>query len=198
MISFLKGMVESKEDGSIVLNVNGVGYLVHVPSVEQFVLNQDKQIIYTHLYIREDRIVLYGFLKKNERDFFKILIDTPGIGPKVALNIITEMGPGQFQNAVLEEDLNLISSVSGIGNKMAKKIVLELKEKLKEFRVIDGFTEQVPVKKDYVYEGVEALKSLGYSDKEAKQRIAVALQKLKSEKPLAIEDLIKEALNKTK
>lgn len=198
MISFLKGTVQSKEAGSIVINVNGVGYLVHVPSVEQFALSSDKQTIYTHLYIREDRFVLYGFLSENERDFFKILIDAPGIGPKVALNIITDMGPGPFQNAVLEEDLNLISSISGIGNKLAKKIILELKEKLREFRVIDGLTEQVAGKKNNVYEGVEALKSLGYSDKEAKQRIAVAIKKLKSEKSLAIEDLIKEALQKSK
>jgi holliday junction DNA helicase RuvA len=198
MISFLKGMVESKESGSIVINVNGVGYLVYVPSTDKFILSQDKQIIFTYLYIREDRIVLYGFVTKDERDFFKILIDTPGIGPKVALNIINDMGPEQFQNAVLEEDLNLISSVSGIGNKMAKKIILELKEKLREFRIANGWKGEEQEKKDFVYEGVEALKSLGYSDKEAKQRIAIAIKKLKTQKHLAIEDLIRYALNKTK
>jgi holliday junction DNA helicase RuvA len=198
MISFLKGMVESKESGSIVINVNGVGYLVYVPSTDKFILSQDKQIIFTYLYIREDRIVLYGFVTKDERDFFKILIDTPGIGPKVALNIINDMGPEQFQNAVLEEDLNLISSVSGIGNKMAKKIILELKEKLREFRIANGWKGEEQEKKDFVYEAVEALKSLGYSDKEAKQRIAIAIKKLKTQKHLAIEDLIRYALNKTK
>ncbi len=198
MISFLKGIVESKETDSIVVDVNGIGYLIYVPSVDRFILSNEKQIIFTYLYIREDRIILYGFLYKNERDFFKILIDTPGIGPRVALNIITDMGPEHFQHAVLEEDLNLISSISGIGIKLAKKIVLELKEKLKKFSIVHPNTEDNPEKKDSVYDGVEALKSLGYSEKEAKQRIALAVKKLKNKRPLVVEDLIKYALNKTK
>jgi len=196
MISFLNGTVESKETGSIVIDVNGVGYLVHVPSVDKFILSQNKQMIFTHLYIREDRIALYGFLSKNERDFFKILIDAPGIGPKVALNIIADMGLEEFQYAVLEEDLNLISSVSGIGNKLAKKIVLELKEKLKQFRISHDLIGKDGGKKDYIYDGIEALKALGYSDKEAKQRIASAVKKLKNQKMMTIEDLIKYALSK--
>lgn len=196
MISFLKGTVESKDVGSIVINVNGIGYLVHVPSADKFILNQDKQTIFTYLYIREDRIVLYGFFSKNERDFFKILIDTPGIGPRVALNIISDMGPEEFQYAVLEEDLNLISSISGIGNKLAKKIVLELKEKLKQFRISHDFRGKDREKKDFVYDGVEALKSLGYSDKEAKERIAAAIKELKNQKMMTIDNLIRHALNK--
>lgn len=197
MISFLKGKIENKESGSVVINVNGIGYLVNVPSTEKFLMNQEEQTVYTYLYVREDRIVLYGFLSKNERDFFKILLDTPGIGPKVGLNIINDMGPEQFQHAVLEEDLNLISSISGIGNKLAKKIILELKEKLKKFSITLGVEEELG-KKDFVSDGVEVLKSLGYSEKEAKYRIAMALKKLKTQQPLVFEDLIKYALNKTR
>ena len=198
MISFLKGIVESKEADSIVVDVNGIGYLIHVPSVDRFTLTQEKQTIFTYLYIREDRLVLYGFLCQNERKFFKILIDTPGIGPRVALNIITDMGPEQFQHAVLAEDLNLISSISGIGTKLAKKIVLELKDKLKKFSTTHHIPEEDREKKDSVFDGIEALKSLGYSEKEAKERIAVAHKKLKNRKPIAVEDLIRYALNKTK
>lgn len=198
MISFLKGIVESKESGTIIVDANGIGYLIHVPSSDKFILSQDRQKIFTHLYIREDRIVLYGFLTKNERDFFKMLIDTPGIGPKVALNIIASMGPEQFQSAVLQEDLNLISSISGIGNKLARKIILELKERIKNLGVTRDFPEEYLEKKDFVYDGVEALKSLGYPDKEAKQRIAIAFKKLKNKKSLTVEDLIKYGLNKAK
>jgi holliday junction DNA helicase RuvA len=196
MISFLNGTIESKETGSIVINVNGVGYLIHVPSVDKFVLSQNKQTIFTHLYIREDRIVLYGFLNNNERDFFKILLDTPGIGPKVALNVLADMEPEEFQQAIIEEDLNLISSISGIGNKLAKKIVLELKEKLKDFKLSDSLTEKVNGRQDFVYDAVEAMKALGYQEKEAKQRIAKALKNLNNHKSITVEDLIKSALNK--
>ena len=196
MISFLNGTIESKETGSIVINVNGVGYLVHVPSVDKFVLNKNKQTIFTHLYIREDRIVLYGFLNNDERDFFKILIDTPGIGPKVALNVLADMGPDEFQQAILEEDLNLISSISGIGNKLARKIVLELKEKLKEFKLSYSVTEKAQERQDFVYDAVEALKALGYPEKEAKQRIANALKKSNNHQSITVEELIRSALNK--
>lgn len=196
MISFLNGTIESKETGSIVINVNGVGYLIHVPSVDKFVLSQNKQTIFTHLYIREDRIVLYGFLNNDERDFFKILLDTPGIGPKVALNVLADMGPDEFQQAIVEEDLNLISSISGIGNKLARKIVLELKEKLKESKLSYSLTEKVQGRQDFVYDAVEALKALGYPEKEAKQRIANALKKSNNHKSITVEELIRSALNK--
>jgi len=196
MISFLNGTIESKETGSIVINVNGVGYLVHVPSVDKFVLNKNKQTIFTHLYIREDRIVLYGFLNNDERDFFKILLDTPGIGPKVALNVLADMGPDEFQQAILEEDLNLISSISGIGNKLARKIVLELKEKLKEFKLSYSVTEKAQERQDFVYDAIEALKALGYPEKEAKQRIANALKKSNNHQSITVEELIRSALNK--
>lgn len=196
MISFLNGTIESKESGSIVINVNGVGYLVHVPTVDKFVLSQNKQTIFTYLYIREDRIVLYGFLNNNERDFFKILLGTPGIGPKVALNVLADMGPDEFQQAILEEDLNLISSISGIGNKLARKIVLEMKEKLKEFKLSYSLTENVQGRQDFVYDAVEALKALGYPEKEAKQRIANVLKKPNNHKSITVEELIRSALNK--
>ncbi len=198
MISFLRGKVEAKETGSIVINVNDIGYLVHIPSTEKIILSQENQTIFTYLYVREDRVVLYGFLSLSERDFFKILIDTPGIGPKVAMNIIADIGPEQFQRAVLAEDLSSISSVSGIGIKLAKKIVLELKEKLKQFKLDYDLTGEEYAKRDIIYDGIEALKTLGYPEKDAKHRIIMALKKTKHQKGMTIEDLIKNALNKTK
>jgi Holliday junction DNA helicase RuvA len=196
MISFLDGTIESKGINSIVVNVNGIGYLVHVSSVEKYVITQNKQKIFTYLYIREDRAVLYGFLKSNERDFFKMLLDAPGIGPKVALSILAYMEPKEFQQAILEEDLNLISSISGIGNKLAKKIILELKEKIKGFKLTDTFLEDIPERQSFVYDGIEALKALGYPEKEAKKRITSALKKLNKSKPVELEELIKNALSK--
>jgi holliday junction DNA helicase RuvA len=196
MISFLDGTIESKGINSIVVNVSGIGYLVYVSSVEKYVISQNKQKIFTYLYIREDRAVLYGFLKSDERDFFKMLLDTPGIGPKVALNILAYMEPRKFQQAILEEDLNIISSISGIGNKLAKKIILELKEKIKEFKLTDTIIEGIPEKQSFAYDGIEALKTLGYPEKEAKNRIAWALKKLNKNETVELEELIRNALNK--
>ncbi len=198
MITFLKGKIYSKSNNSIVMDVNGIGYLLYVPSVDKFIISDNQKIIFTYLYVREDRIVLYGFVSEIERDFFKVLIDTPGIGPKVALNILADMLPARFQAAVIKEDLNIISSISGIGKKMAQKIVLELKEKLKLFNFDDNSLIEDSEKGDFVDDAIEALKALGYHEKEAKKRIANALERMNEEETPNIEALIKNALNKTK
>lgn len=198
MITFLKGKIYSKSNNSIVMDVNGIGYLLYVPSVDKFIISDNQKIIFTYLYVREDRIVLYGFVSEIERDFFKVLIDTPGIGPKVALNILADMLPARFQAAVIKEDLNIISSISGIGKKMAQKIVLELKEKLKLFNFDDNSLIDDSEKGDFVDDAIEALKALGYHEKEAKKRIANALERMNEEEMPNIEALIKNALNKTK
>ncbi|HNR65139.1 MAG TPA: Holliday junction branch migration protein RuvA [Atribacterota bacterium] len=195
MISFLTGKLESIEPGTLTINVNGVGYLVYVPISDKFDINEYQQTVYTYLYIREDRMVLYGFVSKDERDFFKLLIDTPGIGPKIALNIISDMGSERFQIAVLSENLSIISSIPGIGLKMAKKIVLELKEKFKMFKVDQEIIAQEE-KKDFIKEGIEALKGLGYSEREAKQKILSTMKNISDQNFTKLEDLIKEALKK--
>jgi Holliday junction DNA helicase RuvA len=195
MISSLTGKLESIEPGLLIINVNGVGYLVHITSSNKFDINEFPQTIHTYLYVREDRMALYGFSTKSERDFFKMLIDTPGIGPKVALNIISDMGPESFQFAVLSENLTAISSISGIGLKLAKKIILELKEKFKQYHIEQDLVVKEG-KQDIVNEGIEALKGLGYSEREAKQKILKVLEKISNQSSHKIEDLIKEALKK--
>ncbi len=195
MISFLTGKLVSIEPGSIVINVNGIGYSVNVPPSDKFDINKYPQTIYTYFYVREDRMLLYGFSRKEERDFFKMLIDTPGIGPKIALNIISDLGPERFQIAVLSENYTLLNSIPGIGLKLAKKIVLELKEKFKMLK-IDQETIAQEEKKDFIYEGVEALKGLGYSEREARKKIIRTLENIPDQNTIKIEDLIKDALKK--
>ncbi len=195
MISSLTGKLESIGSGSIVINVNGIGYSVNVPSSDKFDINKYPQTIYTYFYVREDRMLLYGFPGKEERDFFRMLIDTPGIGPKIALNIISDLGPERFQIAVLSENYTLLNNIPGIGLKLAKKIVLELKEKFKKLK-IDQETIAQEEKKDFIYEGVEALKGLGYSEREARQKIIRTLENIPDQNSIKIEDLIKEALKK--
>nr|ADM95047.1 Holliday junction resolvasome DNA-binding subunit [uncultured Atribacterota bacterium] len=195
MISSLTGKIEAIETDTITINVNGIGFLVYVPTREKFERNNISQTIYTYLYVREDRIALYGFSTKRERDFFKVLIDTPGIGPKVALKIISDIGPDRFTYAVLSENLTIISSISGIGLKLAKKIILELKEKFKQLNIVqDSLVKED--KNKIIFEGIEALKGLGYREKEAKKRILYALEKISDQNSVKIEDLIKKALHK--
>lgn len=195
MISFLTGNLESIEADSIVINVNGVGYLVQVPSVDKFNMNNSTQTIYTYLFVREDRMILYGFPNINERDFFKILIDTPGIGPKIALRILSDLNPESFQTAILSENLEVLSSISGIGIKLAKKIILELKEKFKKLKNDQEIIVQ-EVKKDFIFEGIEALKCLGYPEKEAREKILETIKNISNQSSVKIEEIIKEALKK--
>ncbi|MDD5635994.1 MAG: Holliday junction branch migration protein RuvA, partial [Atribacterota bacterium] len=113
-------------------------------------------------------------------------------------NILSNMGAENFQNAVLEEDLILISSISGIGKKMAKKIVLELKEKFKKSSVDGDIISSELNPKDFINDAIEALKTLGYQEKEAKKRVVNAYQKNKNSNSASLENLIKNALNKDK
>ncbi|MDD2353151.1 MAG: Holliday junction branch migration protein RuvA [Atribacterota bacterium] len=198
MISFLKGKICNKDNGFIIVDVNGVGYQVNVPSISKFILNDSEQLVFTYLYVREDRLVLYGFSTETDRNFFKVLIEAPGVGPKMALNILSNMGAENFHNAVLEEDLNLISSISGIGKKMAKKIVLELKEKFKKSSFDGDIISSELNPKDFINDAIEALKTLGYQEKEAKKRVVNAYQKNKNSNSTSLENLIKNALNKDK
>lgn len=195
MISFLRGKIESIESDLLVVNVNGTGYLVQIPSSDGFDCNKELQTIHTYLYVREDRMVLYGFPNKIERDFFKTLIDTPGIGPKIAMKIISDMGPENFQIAILSENLTAISTIPGIGAKLAKKLVLELKEKFKNLKM-DQEVTVLETWKDIVFEGIEALKGLGYSEREARQKIIATLESVSDQKSIKVEDLIRDALKK--
>mgnify|MGYP006297015407 CR=1 FL=1 len=197
MISFLRGNIVLKEKDNIVINVNGVGYHIQVPLNKQFFISDEAQIIYTYLYLREDRIVLYGFLTQENRNFFRLLLDTPGVGPKVAMNVISDMSPHQFKQAILNEDLKLINSVSGIGNKLAKKMILELKEKLKKILPIKNEEKNHKTASNKFDDAAAALKALGYSDRESKRLTENAEKKLKEKASVTLEDIIKIALKES-
>jgi len=192
LISFLEGIVDTVGVSNLILNTNGIGYQINIPAYSNLSLKTgDKTKIYTYLYLREDKIVLYGFLNKEEENFFELLISTPGVGPKVGLNILSKMTPDNFSKAILQEDLDSITAIVGIGNKLAKKIVLELKEKISKNTFLEAGIEST-FKSENTNIAIDALKVLGYTYKKAKSTVEKTQEKFKGK--LTVEELVRESL----
>jgi len=192
LISFLEGRVDTVGVNYLVLNTNGIGYQINIPAYNNLSLKTgDKTKIYTYLYLREDRIMFFGFLTKEEENFFELLISTPGVGPKVGLNILSKMTPDDFSKAILQEDLDSITAIAGIGNKLAKKIVLELKEKISKITFLGAGVEKT-FKSENISDAIDALKVLGYTYKKAKSAVEKTQEKFKEE--LTVEELVRESL----
>lgn len=194
MIHYIKGELVHKGENEIVIENNGIGYVVEVPlSVLPALPAKNEEVkIYTELYVREDILKLFGFLTKEDLDIFRMLITVSGIGPKGALAILSLMTPEQLRFAILSNDVDSISAAKGIGKKTASKLVIELQDKLKaSFSTSGGsdtisFAENTNTSKRS--DALEALVGLGYSVSEASS----ALKKVSDENSL--EDMIKLAL----
>src|SRR4051812_29119212 len=133
MISFLHGKIVEALPTQVTIDVNGVGYdvLIPVSSFDKLPSPGTEVKLLTHLAVREDAHVLYGFMSSAERDLFRLLINTvSGIGPKIALNVLSGMNPTMFRGAVANGDVKALSNISGVGKKTAERIVLELKDKI--------------------------------------------------------------------
>lgn len=192
MISFLEGIVDTVGVSYLVLSTNGIGYQINIPTYNNLSLKTgDKTKIYTYLYLREDKIMLYGFLTKKEKNFFELLIGTPGVGPKVGLNILSKMTPDDFSKAIVQEDLDSITAIVGIGNKLAKKIVLELKEKISKITFLEVGVEKT-FKSENISDAIDVLKVLGYTYKKAKSAVEKTQEKFKGK--LTVEELVRESL----
>lgn len=155
MIAYLKGKILKKIDKGIILDTGNVGYLIHLsaPLLEEILLQQEKEF-FIHSQIREDAFDLYGFDKIEDLDFFKSLISVNGIGPKIALEILST-SVEKIKNAIVNEELGYLCKIPGIGQKTAKRLILELKGKID----IDLGKETID---DFNHDAVEALIKLGY------------------------------------
>ncbi|MDF1813287.1 MAG: Holliday junction branch migration protein RuvA [Verrucomicrobiales bacterium] len=131
MIAFLQGTLEESWPGRIIVNVNGVGYEVIVPGDGDFGQMGDQTKVLTHFHVREMEQTLYGFASEDTRDLFRLLIGrVSGVGPKVAMSILSGMAAADFKQAVVEGDLNTIAKIKGLGKKTAERVVLELRDKV--------------------------------------------------------------------
>src|SRR3989344_4361691 len=169
MISFLDGKIEFKAEKFVIVNVAGVGYKVFVghETLNKIPEKDSNVKIWTHQYVREDSLELYGFLNFAELDLFEILIGISGIGPKGALGVSGVAPVDTLKKAIASGDTSYLTRVSGIGRKTAEKIVLELKEKMAG----KGVTVNAPELKDEA-DALEALVSLGYTQKDARDALA--------------------------
>lgn len=162
MISQLTGKITFEGTNFIIINVSNVGYKVFVSNdtMNRLVKNSEIVTVWTHQVVRETALDLYGFLTKEDLDFFELLISISGIGPKSALGIFNVATTGTLISAISTGDTSYLTKVSGIGTKSAQKIVLELGDKVKK---IDTNSENIREEVDVI----EALVSLGYSTKQA-------------------------------
>ena len=168
MIARLTGRPTLRDEQSLVLDVGGVGYLVSATrSALRLARKADGVTLETYLHVREDTLQLYGFAEAEERELFEHLLSVSGVGPKVALSIVSGSTPAELRHAIALEDTARFQSIPGIGNKTAQRVVLELKEKLGA----TGVEAPVPTAKEDVL-AREALVELGYSIPEAEQALA--------------------------
>lgn len=196
MISYIKGILEDMSPGMVVVDNHGIGYQMMVPMRGESFPKIGQEIkIYTHMHVREDDVSLFGFLSKEEKEAFELLIGVNGIGPKVGLSVLSTLSVYELKMAVISEDVKTISKTPGLGPKGAKKLILELKDKL-SFEEIeeDGVGAEIfdtsADSSDSVMITIEGLVSLGYSKSEA----AIAVNKVEDAKDLTPEELLKKAL----
>lgn len=174
MLSYIKGIVEEVQNGSLIVECHGIGYRIFVPGTiaARLPVNGEEVKIYTHLHVREDAMQLYGFLTKAELAMFQMLIGVNGIGPKGALGVLTVLTVEELRFAILGSDAKTIAKAPGIGKKTAEKVVLELRDKLDWKDIYEEksgaeLTKQENVTQGIRQEVVEALITLGYSQTEA-------------------------------
>ncbi len=196
MIAFIKGTAAYVDTEGVIIDNQGIGYQVKTPSsIVEKVSVGDQVMLYTHLYVREDMLALYGFLTKEELHTFQVLLGVNGIGPKAALSVLSTMTVAQLYYAVFSEDSKSISKTPGIGPKGAKRMIMELKDKLSMDEITDEGAEDYPSEpaagnSDSISDAIEAMVALGYSNGEAYR----AVHGVKGASNLDADHLLKEAL----
>jgi holliday junction DNA helicase RuvA len=182
MIAALRGKVVARRPDGVVLDVGGVGYLVQATQRALAKSKRGEDVsLETYLHVREDALQLYGFAEPAERELFELLLSVSGVGPKVALAILSNSTPGDLRRAIVREDETRFVAIPGIGKKTAQRIVLELKEKLGPVDVGgEGPVEELVAR--------DALVELGYSVPEAERALAG------TDPELAPEERVRQAL----
>lgn len=198
MYAYIKGELAEKNIDHIVVEASGIGYLIYVPaqSIDYLPDEGDQIKVYTYLYIREDAMVLYGFLTKDDLEIFKMLITVSGIGPKGGLGILSTLSADDLRFAILSGDSKTISKAPGIGAKTAQRVIIDLKDKMS---LEEAFEKKLENNADGVQktlnsstknDAVMALSALGYSSAESLK----AVSKVDITDDMDVEDVLKLAL----
>ena len=192
MITQLKGRMVEKSPTEVVIDCNGVGYLVNI-SLNTFSKLKDSESIslFTHLQVKEDSHTLFGFFEKTERNLFRQLISVSGIGASTARTMLSSLSPNEIQSAIISGNVSTIQSVKGIGLKTAQRVIIDLKDKVSLISENDQFIGNINnTNQD---EALSALEVLGYSRKQTSRVIEMLLN---NSPELTVEELIKAALKK--
>ncbi len=200
MIAYLEGKLVEKNPTLLILEVNGVGYAVNIPVSTYGSLVETGQMvkILTYQHVREDELKLYGFSTKPEKELFELLIAVNGVGPRMALSILSCISVQEFQRSVLQEDLDVLTAISGVGKKKAQRLIVELKEKLSKVDLGErkDLREEEAILTPAVDEAALALMSLGYTKVDARRALDKVTEETKE--ALSVEELIKRVLKYTK
>jgi len=191
MIGSLIGLIKEKKPSLLLLEVNGVGYEIHVPLSTSFQLpkNGESAYLLTHLVVREDQHTLYGFATEEERKLFRTLIKISGVGAKMALTILSGINVNGFVQSVINEDIDTLVHLPGIGKKTAERLIVEMKDR------VEGITDNLESsasstsENSTVIEARNALVNLGYKNNEAKK----ILDNIDTN-GLSVEELLRQAL----
>ena len=188
MISFIKGELVSKNPAFVIMECGGIGYHIHITlNTFEKIRSWENGQLYTYLSIREDAHTLYGFFDETERDLFVQLISVSGVGPSTGRVMLSSIQPQDFVQAVLHEDVSLIQSIKGIGPKTAKRLILELKDKLA--KNLDHELDSSVSHNTRHSEALSALSTLGFNKSDAEKTIRKVLKEHGNQLP--IEELIK-------
>lgn len=192
MYYYIKGTLVQKGDNYLVVDANGVGYMIYtsLTSIADVGETGRNVTMYTYLHVREDVMDLYGFATVEEKNMFMNLISVSGVGPKAALAILSVTTPAKFAVAVVTNDVKTITKASGVGPKMAQRVILELKDKLKTEDIDIDMDEDIgEIPSDNRSEAISALIVLGYSPNDAQKAVKGI------DGTLSVEEIIKKALS---
>ena len=197
MYAYIKGTLDSIQSDNVIVEAHGVGYRIFtsLSTISGLPRVGAEVKLFTHFIVREDANILCGFLTGEELNMFEILLSVSGVGPKVAIAVLSAVTPAKFGLAVMTEDYKVLTLAQGVGAKLAQKICFELKDKLKNERFADigvDFSEsgqQAPSSREKMVEAINALTILGYSQFEAGRAVSAVYSG-----ELELEDIIKEAL----
>jgi Holliday junction DNA helicase RuvA len=191
MISHVYGDIAQSGEGFVVIDVGGIGYQVNVtkPILNELTGKKEKIKLYTYLHVREDAHILYGFLNQSDLEMFKLLISVTRVGPQIAMNILSQIKIEELAAAIIHEDEKVLTRISGVGAKNAKRLILELKDKMT--KKMEGFV--LPATGSVNYDAVSALVSLGFPRQSAERAVEAV-----SGGEQKVETIIKAALLKLK
>ncbi len=196
MFAYIKGKLAYKHGDYVVVEANGVGYKIYtaLSTIETIGTAGDEVKVFTHLYVREDIMNLYGFITQEEMGMFELLISVSGVGPKAAISVISSVSPSKFGLAVITDDTKTLTKAQGVGNKVAQRIILELKDKIKkeQLSAVDAsVNEKAALRNEnsHASEAISALMVLGYTPLEASRAVSAVYSE-----EMDLEAIIKSAL----